>query len=238
MHAGDVLVAGERMADQHRVAARRVERAVGLVGDLERAQLDAGIELERLVRAKMSDSSESCGCVRLTRRGTSARSRALLVRSVIAPYRLCAPGIATVLIAGRFAKRFSGNLAGLPMSTFSLISRPGPPINALMAKHTTKPPSTSADLRQEIDRIDEAMHGLLMERGEIIDRLIAVKKSQETGSAFRPAREADMMRRLVSATKASCRSTPPRASGASSSRLSPMCRRRSRSMPTCRPAMR
>ena len=41
------------------------------------------------------------------------------------------------------------------------------------------------------------MHRLLMERGEIIDRLIAVKKTQESGSAFRPAREADMMRRLV-----------------------------------------
>ena len=54
-----------------------------------------------------------------------------------------------------------------------------------------------ADLRKEIDRIDEAMHRLLMERGEIIDRLIAVKDSQETGSAFRPAREAEMMRRLV-----------------------------------------
>jgi len=55
-----------------------------------------------------------------------------------------------------------------------------------------------ADLRLEIDRLDEAMHGLLMERGEIIDRLIAVKKSQETGgSAFRPAREAEMMQRLV-----------------------------------------
>ena len=36
-----------------------------------------------------------------------------------------------------------------------------------------------------------------MERGEIIDRLISVKQTQETGSAFRPAREADMMRRLV-----------------------------------------
>jgi chorismate mutase len=55
-----------------------------------------------------------------------------------------------------------------------------------------------ADLRKEIDRIDEAMHLLLMERGEIIDRLITVKRSQETGgSAFRPAREAEMMRRLV-----------------------------------------
>jgi len=58
-------------------------------------------------------------------------------------------------------------------------------------------PPTLADLRKEIDRIDEAMHQLLMERGEIIDRLIAAKKSQEIGSAFRPAREAEMMRRLV-----------------------------------------
>ncbi|MEI7805968.1 MAG: chorismate mutase [Hyphomicrobiales bacterium] len=54
-----------------------------------------------------------------------------------------------------------------------------------------------ADLRNEIDRIDESMHRLLMQRGDIIDRLIAVKRSQETGSAFRPAREAEMMRRLV-----------------------------------------
>ena len=59
-----------------------------------------------------------------------------------------------------------------------------------------QPPSL-ADLRREIDRIDETMHSLLMERGDIIDRLIAVKKTQESGSAFRPAREADMMRRLV-----------------------------------------
>src|SRR6202166_2025746 len=58
-------------------------------------------------------------------------------------------------------------------------------------------PPTLADLRQDIDRIDELMHRLLMQRGEIIGRLIAVKKTQESGSAFRPAREADMMRRLV-----------------------------------------
>jgi chorismate mutase len=63
----------------------------------------------------------------------------------------------------------------------------------------TKPPTppSLADLRKDIDRIDEAMHRLLMERGEIIDRLIAVKNTQEVGSAFRPAREAEMMRRLV-----------------------------------------
>ena len=67
---------------------------------------------------------------------------------------------------------------------------------AAMTK-TPQPPSLT-DLRKEIDRIDEGMHTLLMERADIIDRLIAVKKSQETGgSAFRPAREAEMMRRLV-----------------------------------------
>src|SRR5262249_8950486 len=54
-----------------------------------------------------------------------------------------------------------------------------------------------AELRGESDRFAEGMHGLLREGGEIIDRLIAAKQTQETGSAFRPAREADMMRRLV-----------------------------------------
>src|SRR6195256_6496555 len=58
-------------------------------------------------------------------------------------------------------------------------------------------PPDLAELRAEIDRIDEAMHRLLIERGEIIGRLIKTKKTAESGSAFRPAREADMMRRLV-----------------------------------------
>jgi len=90
---------------------------------------------------------------------------------------------------------------------FSLISGLAAPINRVVfagqipSKAMPKPPPTKpsslADLRLEIDRIDEAMHALLIERGEIIDRLIAVKKTQESGSAFRPAREADMMRRLV-----------------------------------------
>ena len=66
-----------------------------------------------------------------------------------------------------------------------------------MVKSSRPGTPSLADLRQEIDGIDETMHALLMERGEIIDRLIAVKQTQETGSAFRPAREAEMMRRLV-----------------------------------------
>ena len=64
-----------------------------------------------------------------------------------------------------------------------------------MAKLPDKP--ALDDLRKEIDRIDEAMHQLLSERSEIIDRLIEIKGGQDTGSAFRPAREAAMMRRLV-----------------------------------------
>lgn len=59
------------------------------------------------------------------------------------------------------------------------------------------PPPGLALLRAEIDRIDEAMHRLLMERGEIIDRLIATKGTTESGSAFRPDREASMMRALA-----------------------------------------
>jgi len=50
------------------------------------------------------------------------------------------------------------------------------------------------ELREEIDRIDGEMHALLIDRGAIIDRLIAVKARQGGGSAFRPGREADMMR--------------------------------------------
>ncbi|MCK7475398.1 MAG: chorismate mutase [Rhodopseudomonas palustris] len=65
-----------------------------------------------------------------------------------------------------------------------------------MSEMPPSPPSL-ADLRREIDDIDAEVHRLLMQRGEIIDRLIAVKQTQEVGSAFRPAREADMMRRLV-----------------------------------------
>jgi len=68
-----------------------------------------------------------------------------------------------------------------------------------MAKAAEVPAATPslADLRAEIDRIDAAMHALLMERGDIIGELIKVKRTAESGSAFRPAREADMMRRLV-----------------------------------------
>ncbi len=66
-----------------------------------------------------------------------------------------------------------------------------------MGRDDRQTPPTLADLRDEIDRIDGLLHGLLIERGEIIDALIAIKRTEATGSAFRPAREADMLRRLV-----------------------------------------
>ncbi|MDB5597742.1 MAG: Chorismate mutase [Hyphomicrobiales bacterium] len=59
------------------------------------------------------------------------------------------------------------------------------------------PQQILGELRVEIDRIDAEMHALLMSRGEIVDRLIGVKARQGGGSAFRPGREAEMMRRLA-----------------------------------------
>jgi chorismate mutase len=70
------------------------------------------------------------------------------------------------------------------------------PVGFDMSKPPPAPP-TLAELRKEIDAIDEQVHRLLMARGDIIDRLIQVKQTQEVGSAFRPAREASMMRHLV-----------------------------------------
>lgn len=54
-----------------------------------------------------------------------------------------------------------------------------------------------AELRGKIDQIDEAMHRLLIERGTVIGELIRAKGASSPGAAFRPGREADMMRRLV-----------------------------------------
>ncbi len=62
---------------------------------------------------------------------------------------------------------------------------------------TQPAPLTLAEIRAEIDRIDAAMHELLIARSAVIERLISVKKTQASGSAFRPGREAEMMRRLV-----------------------------------------
>jgi chorismate mutase len=52
-------------------------------------------------------------------------------------------------------------------------------------------------LRARIDAIDADLHRLLIDRSAIIEQLIAVKRTDEPGAAFRPAREAAMMHALV-----------------------------------------
>ena len=52
-------------------------------------------------------------------------------------------------------------------------------------------------IRRRIDAIDEKMHRLLIERSGVIGELIEIKGASKPGGAFRPDREADMMRRLV-----------------------------------------
>ena len=59
MHIGDVLVAGQRVADQNGVGAIGIEFAIGLVGDLERREIDAAIELQRLIHAELRHQRES-----------------------------------------------------------------------------------------------------------------------------------------------------------------------------------
>ncbi|CAN1529796.1 Chorismate mutase II, prokaryotic-type [Rhabdaerophilaceae bacterium] len=55
-----------------------------------------------------------------------------------------------------------------------------------------------AQLRAEIDRVDAEMHRLFVERGDIVGRVIETKRAAgDTGSAFRPDREAELMRRLI-----------------------------------------
>ena len=52
MLRGDVLVAGQRVADQDGVRLVGVQRAVGLVGDAVGAELDAAVEPQRPLDAQ------------------------------------------------------------------------------------------------------------------------------------------------------------------------------------------
>lgn len=52
-------------------------------------------------------------------------------------------------------------------------------------------------IRNRIDALDADIHRLLIERSAVIDELISIKGTSTPGAAFRPGREADMMRRIV-----------------------------------------
>lgn len=56
-------------------------------------------------------------------------------------------------------------------------------------------PETLAALRAEIDRIDDSIHDLLMLRAGIVETLAA--SGAKRGTPFRPAREAQILRRLL-----------------------------------------
>ena len=85
MGVGDVLIAGERMADQHGVAALGIERAVGLIGDLERARSMPASSRNGSCGAKRTSSECGWSASRLR----SARSSVALASAMVAfPERL------------------------------------------------------------------------------------------------------------------------------------------------------
>jgi len=57
-------------------------------------------------------------------------------------------------------------------------------------------PSDLEELRRRLDEIDDRLHGLLIERAEIISKVAASKRVGNL-AAFQPGREADIIRRLV-----------------------------------------
>jgi len=63
----------------------------------------------------------------------------------------------------------------------------------LIMKTMTKP--DLATLRTEIDRIDDAIHDLLMDRAHVVEQVRAAKGAE--GIKLRPGREAEVLRRLI-----------------------------------------
>src|SRR6266851_8518613 len=57
-------------------------------------------------------------------------------------------------------------------------------------------PSDLAELRRRLDEIDDKLHDLLIERGEIISMVAASKRDGKL-AASQPGREAEIIRRLV-----------------------------------------
>lgn len=58
-------------------------------------------------------------------------------------------------------------------------------------------------VRREIDRIDDKIHDLLMERAGLVEKIAKAKAKAPDGVALRPGREAQVLRRLVERHKGS-----------------------------------
>jgi chorismate mutase len=68
----------------------------------------------------------------------------------------------------------------------------------ILVSHSASPPPSLASLRDEIDRLDGEIHAALVARGDVVGQVIAAKVAAgDTGSAFRPDREAQLMRSIV-----------------------------------------
>ena len=70
-------------------------------------------------------------------------------------------------------------------------------------------PSDLAELRRRLDEIDDKLHDLLIERGEIISMVAASKRDGKL-AAFQPGREAEIVRRLVDRHRCSDRAADHR----------------------------
>lgn len=88
----------------------------------------------------------------------------------------------------------------LGMSTFSLIlpDRDPTTIAVPAAKKTMADlPSDLAQLRRRIDEIDDRLQDLLIERLDIVAGVAATKRDNGRVAAHQPAREAEILRRLI-----------------------------------------
>jgi len=83
-------------------------------------------------------------------------------------------------------------LHGRQVNVYFDFNRAGDYQTAVMSE----PTPTLAALRREIDRIDEAMHDLLMLRARAVQG-VAKAKAQSGEPVLRPAREAEVLRRLI-----------------------------------------
>jgi chorismate mutase/prephenate dehydratase len=85
------------------------------------------------------------------------------------------------------------------MSTFSLILPDRDPTSSLPFAANEVMPSTLSDLtglRRRLDEIDDRLQDLLIDRAEIVS-MVADSKKEGNQPSFQPAREAEIIRRLV-----------------------------------------
>src|SRR5262249_47832192 len=181
MVVDDVLVAGQCVADKHGVAARRVERAIGLIRDLKRRKIQSGIEPQRLVGAKAHDRRmrivRFARAVGKIKRGAEIGHRCIQKAAVAerpATTRGRQNGVNRPLRRGVnvFFDFGLNDTYQIGTRTSPMSKSPSKSPSKSASKLPTKPASRSSrhappsldDLRREIDRIDAAMHELLIER--------------------------------------------------------------------------